>query len=310
MLQEDKVNKPVQLSERLQHVGITGSASQKWCLFRLLPFVMAHRVPPDCKYWHVFLLCREITEIVMAPKVRRENLFLLNVLVQEFLTEMKDVFGGVITPKCHYLVHHSRLIQMYGPLHLLWCMRFEAKHQYFKMVAHNCRNFINIATTLSNRHQFRQCWEFCGSMLGEFEKVLVKSVTTPFLSLPVELQRALMDNHNLCDVDLTEKAIQRVSEVTVNNVKYAVRDVFVIDVLHSERIPLFWQIKYIFNIDTMWILCGKMLIPLFYDHHFHACSVKVDKEWTLLKPGDEMDFQAYDTYSVDDKLYVTVRHCV
>ncbi len=100
--QNDKANKPVQLSERLQHVGFTGSASQKWCLFRLLPFVMARRVPPDCKYWHVFLLCREITEIVMAPKVRRENLFLLNVLVQEFLTEMKDVFGGVITPKCHY----------------------------------------------------------------------------------------------------------------------------------------------------------------------------------------------------------------
>ncbi|RXN30248.1 sterile alpha motif domain-containing 3-like isoform X2 [Labeo rohita] len=37
-------------------------------LQRPLPFVMAHRVPPDCKYWHVFLLCREITEIVMAPK--------------------------------------------------------------------------------------------------------------------------------------------------------------------------------------------------------------------------------------------------
>ncbi len=142
-------------------------------------------------------------------------------------------------------------------------------------------------------------------MLGEFEKVRVKSVTTPFLSLSVELQRALMVNHNLCDVDLTEKAIQRVSEVTVNNVKYAVRDV-----LHSERIPLFWQIKYIFNIDTMWLLCGKMLIPLSYDRQFHACSVKVDKEWTLLKPGDEMDFQTNDTYSVDDCLYVTVRHCV
>ncbi len=73
---------------------------------------------------------------------------------------------------------------MYGPLRLLWCMSFEAKHQYFKIVAHNCRNFVNRATTLSNRDQFRQCWEFCGSMLGEFEKVPVKSVTTLFLSLP------------------------------------------------------------------------------------------------------------------------------
>lgn len=33
------------------------------------------------------------------------------------------------------------------------------------------------------------------------------------------------------------------------------REVFVIDVLHSEIIPLFWQIKYIFNIhhvDPWW----------------------------------------------------------
>lgn len=236
---------------------------------------------------------------------------LLNLLVQEFLTEITDVFGDVITPKCHYLIHYARLIDMYGPLRLLWCMRFEGKHQYFKMVARNCRNFVNIATTLSNRHQFRQCWEFSSqNMLGEFEKVPGKSVTTPFLSLPVELQRALTVNHNLCNVDLTEKTFQRVSEVSVNNVKYAVKDVFVIDILHSGRIPLFWQIKYILNMDTMWILCGKMLIPQSYDCHFHAYSVKVDGEWTLLKPEDEIDFQAIDTYSVDNSLYVTVRHCV
>lgn len=43
--QKDKENKPAQLSERLQNVGITRSASQKWCLFRLLPFLMAHRMP-------------------------------------------------------------------------------------------------------------------------------------------------------------------------------------------------------------------------------------------------------------------------
>ena len=309
--QNDKQNKPVQLTERLLKFGITGSASQKWCLFRLLPFVMAHRVPVDCKYWHVYLLCREITDMVMAPKVRRETIQLLNLLVFEFLTEIKEVFGDVITPKCHYLIHYSRLIEMYGPLRLLWCMRFESKHQYFKIVAGNCRNFINIATTLSNRHQFRQCWEFSSqSMLGQFENVPGNSVTTPFSSLSVELQRSLVVHPSLSNVHLAEKAFQRVSEVTIDNVKYAVKDVFVIDVVHSERIPLFWQIKYIFNIDTMWILCGKMLIPKTYDRHFHAYSVRVDGEWTLLKPGYEMDFQANDTYSVDNSLYVSVRHDV
>ncbi|CAI5657830.1 unnamed protein product [Oreochromis niloticus] len=275
---------PVQLSERLQSVGIVGSASQKWCLFRLLPFLMADRVPPNCKYWHVFLLCCEITEIV---------------------------FGDVITPKCHYLIHYARLIEMFGPLRLLWCMRFESKHQYFKTLSRNCRNFMNIATTLSNRHQFRQCWEFSNkSLLGEFENVFGKSVTTPFLSLPLELQQALTVYCGFSEVDSAKKAFQRVSEVIVNSVKYCARDVFVIDVLHSEKIPLFWQIKYIFNIDTMWVFCGKILIPLLYDNHFHLYSVRVDSEWMLLKPGQEIDVAAYDTYSVDNSLYVTVKQCI
>ena len=304
--QNDKRNKPVKISERVKTVGVSGSASQKWCLFRLLPFAMAHRVPFNCEYWNVFLLLREISDIVMAHKAKKEELPLLNVLVYTFLNKLKDVFGGVMTPKCHYLIHYARLIEQYGPLRLLWCMRFESKHQYFKIVARNCRNFINIATTLSNRHQFRQCWEFSSqSLLSEFENVPGKSVSTPFSSLPVELQRALMAHHEVCNVRLHEdNAIQRVSKLILNNVKYAVKDVFLIDEVHSEKISLFFQIKYIFNINTIWLLCGKVLLPLSYDQHFHAYSVQVQKEWTVLLPGNELDSQAHDIYCVDNNVYV------
>lgn len=53
----DRPNRSVPLTEKiLGNSNIVGSASQKWCLFRLLP-LMAHRVPPDSPYWHVFLLC-------------------------------------------------------------------------------------------------------------------------------------------------------------------------------------------------------------------------------------------------------------
>lgn len=102
--QNDTANKPVLLSENLiRKSGIVGSASQKWCLFRLLPFLIAHSVPPDSKYWHVFLLCQEISDIVMASTVKKQSLPMLDLLVHEFLTEMRDVFG-IITPKCHYLI--------------------------------------------------------------------------------------------------------------------------------------------------------------------------------------------------------------
>ncbi|KAJ7998220.1 hypothetical protein DPEC_G00220330 [Dallia pectoralis] len=272
--QNDRANKPVQLSERLlQKGGIVGSASQKWCLFRLLPFLIAHRIPPECQYWHVYLLCREIVDIVQAPTVRREKLPLLDVLVQEFLTDFKAVFGNVITPKCHYLINYSRLMTMFGPLRSLWCMRFEGKHQYFKNIASNCRNFINIASTLSNRHQLKQFWEFSSNnFLDDFEKVPRSSTSTPFCSLPLTLQCSL--EQYFTDVSFSEdKVIQRVSEVTLNNVKYATQDVFVLDVLHGERIPLFFQVKYIFNVDTTWVLCRKLIFPKYFSQHFYAYSI-------------------------------------
>lgn len=37
-------------------------------------------------------------------------------------------------------------------------MRFEAKHSYFKTLAHRVRNFKNIPKTLAIRHQQLMCY--------------------------------------------------------------------------------------------------------------------------------------------------------
>ena len=41
----------------------------------------------------------------------------------------------------------------YGPLVTTWCMRYEAKHRYFKRLAVTTGNFINLLYTLSKRYQ-------------------------------------------------------------------------------------------------------------------------------------------------------------
>ncbi|MGL5674006.1 MAG: hypothetical protein ACRDC9_13165, partial [Plesiomonas shigelloides] len=196
--QNDKANKLVLLSERLlQTSGIIGTAAQKWCLFRLLPFIMGDRVPPGTRYWHVFLLCKEIADIVMAAKLRKDELANLAVLVHALLSEMTEVFGSVLTPKCHYLIHYPRLMLMYGPLRSYRFMRFEGKRQYFKNLTYNCRSFVNVTMTLSNRHQFKQCWELSpDNILGDCEKVPGRSICTPLLSLPIDLQTALRESGN------------------------------------------------------------------------------------------------------------------
>ena len=52
-----------------------------------------------------------------------------------------------------------------GPITHLWCMRFEAKHQWFKKLAHNLGNFVNVAKTLAWRHQRLSCYDLMGPVL-------------------------------------------------------------------------------------------------------------------------------------------------
>ncbi|KAL2086106.1 hypothetical protein ACEWY4_017165 [Coilia grayii] len=306
----DTQNRPVPITENHLRKSIVGSASQKWCLFRVLPMLMAHQIPPGSAYWNVYLLSREIVEIILASQFRRNDLVNLKMLIEEFLTEMSNVFGNVLTPKCHYLLHYPRLILMYGPLRYLWCMRYESKHQYFKELAKASKNLLNVTHSLCTRHQFKQCWEFSSSLMCAFERSNSKSVSTPFSTLPVDLQNTLKGHCAFKDVQFEGKRLQRVSELFVNNVKYALEDVFVIAQVHAEEIPLFWKVKYIINLDTCWVLCGKILIPLCFDSHVHAYKAKLDPHWTLINPGDEVDFHALDMYSVDGSMYVPMKYFV
>ena len=53
---------------------------------------------------------------------------------------------------------YSLILFLICPVSRLWCMRFEAKHSYFKMLAHRVRNFRNIPKTLACRHQRLMCY--------------------------------------------------------------------------------------------------------------------------------------------------------
>ena len=52
----------------------------------------------------------------------------------------------------------NHVLFRYGPLISHWTARFEAKHKYFKRLAHIIGNFTNICYTLATRHQLYQCY--------------------------------------------------------------------------------------------------------------------------------------------------------
>ena len=66
--------------------------------------------------------------------------------------------GVWFTTKINVVVHTIYLAQVPGPLVRLWMMRFEGRHSYFKRLATQMGNFINISYSLSMRHQRLQCY--------------------------------------------------------------------------------------------------------------------------------------------------------
>lgn len=83
---------------------------------------------------------------------------------------------------------------------------------------------------------------------------------------------------------------------------------FIVDYLHAEMIPLFFLIKFVFNVDPQWLLCGKLLVPKSYDTHLHAYAFQQDSDWTVIQPGHIMDFQPLDINNINAVLYITLRN--
>jgi hypothetical protein len=58
-----------------------------------------------------------------------------------------------------------------------WCMRYEAKHRYFKRIAVHIGNFTNVAFTLADRHQTQLCYNMISSSNSRETKFLLKPTT-------------------------------------------------------------------------------------------------------------------------------------
>ena len=82
------------------------SASQTWCLGRLLPLLIGDLVSEDSDHWENFLTLLTIMDLVLAPHTTPANADLVAALVQDFLSEFKELYPHKnLTPKMHHLIH-------------------------------------------------------------------------------------------------------------------------------------------------------------------------------------------------------------
>ena len=131
--------------------------------------------------------------MIFSPVTNANQAAYLALVIEEHHNEFRALYPNCsIIPKMHYLIHYPRTMTRYsridsfmfsqilsnakfvctinsfsshilcfvpfrlGPMMTHWCMRFEAKHRYFKQLATAIGNYTNLPWTLAERHQSRQ----------------------------------------------------------------------------------------------------------------------------------------------------------
>ncbi|KAL2099496.1 hypothetical protein ACEWY4_003890 [Coilia grayii] len=305
--QNDSSSKPAPISERLVLDGkLAGKAVEKWTLFRTLPFIIGDKIPKSNKTWQLFLCLREIGEIILAPTVSVSWVSYLDFLISSFLTDFRRLYPNNITPKVHYLLHYPRLIQEFGPPRAHWCMRYEAKHLYFKKVAERNCNFKNICASLTARNQFRQCWDWQSG--GKFEKEKTSAVSPlKCQELRIAVQEKLTRSFGLTHSFPEEETFWTCTEVVVDTVKYSVGDCFTLDLYEDEN-PLFVKVTHIVNGRASWFIVAEFLITLAFEAHLHAYEVSPTANQIVFKPGEELDYHSLDCYELAGRQFITLVH--
>ena len=81
------------------------TASQMWCLLRMLPFLIGHLVPYDSPEWKLYLLLRTIMDLVFAPTISFDATFALEAMIAEhhsvYLEVCRSNYIRFIFFSCH-----------------------------------------------------------------------------------------------------------------------------------------------------------------------------------------------------------------
>ena len=150
----DRVNTPPVLNAKGHKVVVKGTFSQCWTLLRVLPFMIGPLVPHGQVAWLLVVDLLALAQLQCAPRLNEELLGRMQLLVEKWLKDFRHVFPDFrLTPKFHYMLHYQHWAMKLGSLRKSWTMRFEAKHQEFKVFVSRAHNTKNVCKTLAVRHQ-------------------------------------------------------------------------------------------------------------------------------------------------------------
>ncbi|XP_064455252.1 uncharacterized protein LOC135366472 [Ornithodoros turicata] len=279
---------PIVLTNSDKVQNIKGTASQKLCLFRLLPQFFADRIPEGNPDWEIYLQYREIVNVLLSDKIPVDCVNYLEVQIGSFLRAFVERYPEVkVTPKIHYLIHYPRYISLFGPPRNFWSMRFEAKHARVKTIAVRARSFVNTAKTIATRVQLGQCYNaICSNVRDPLEVPVAKAVL--WEDLPDLVTDAFVPQPS------HQEVIFETRSAAIDFSVYNEGDIFCTG--WEDEAPVFGQIIKLIIFRGSLLMFFKLLHTCGFSRHRQAYQVVHTSRCVQASPGDEHSYHPLDLY--------------
>jgi hypothetical protein len=196
------------------------------------------------------------------------------------------------------MTHYAQLTMQFGPLVKMWTMRFESKHQYFKRCIRFCRNFINVASLLANRHQLCQAYLSASPRFGNCIDVSYSDIVLES-SIAVEVKRVL------CAAGVLPGEV--FSAATIKGTFYSRGVVVPLKACHANKTIVFGEILLIIVKD----LSSKLVVAsrnALFDYEIGCYNIKDQHEVTIVSLDNCLDFHPLPVYNLHGQCTVVLRH--
>lgn len=244
------------------------TAAQTWCLLRLLPLMVGDLVPEGNRHWELLLSLLSCMELIFSPELTDGAVTYLKHLIEEHHCRYLELYPDRhLKPKHHFMVHYPGAIRKLGPIIHFWCMRFEAKHAFFKRVSQVTCNFRNICKTQAYRHQLQMCYTLLSGQLFSHD-FQVGPGTTELLGTIEDFESVKSDFEGIG----TYTEVYLASWIKHKGTSYRPGMTLLVS-MSADGDPQFGTIRTIVLVDKTIKLIVKNWETLGFERHFFAFTV-------------------------------------
>lgn len=289
-----KSSKPSKINIEKKNLG--QNASQSYCLFINLPFILFKFREKLREYWAPYEYLQQILQIVSSNFIHEIDILRLENTVQLYLEAFKTTFQTHLRPKHHLLTHYVRVIRAMGPVASFWVMRMESKHQIFKHKAQQTKNFINLKKTMAQHHQENLCL----SGLAYMDDIEASKKTSPLECCSVYQ----MYESTFKQVFTTEtiEGASVLNSLRINNIKYRPNFLIIIDNMLCEID------KIIMHSNQFWIFSSHTYNVKEHDTFLNSFLLEKENKPLITNLLELEDMCVFEIKYLKEKPYIVVEN--